>query len=339
MTGNMLKTVCAGLGFVGWQAHVPSFRKADNSKLLGVVARKGRESEKKATKLKEKYGTNIYYDWSRVCRDSEIDAVCIATPTPFHYPMAKEALEGGKHVYLELPIATDTEAAEELGRLAEENAVILMPVLNFRKCPGYVKAKEILESGAIGDPVAITFREFIAAEELSEQWPSSSWAWDKERSGGFPDFTLSLWSLDMFRWFFNTEIENVCWAANYVPIKSIDDFKGYQTVGIIRFKNSVVGNVIYGSTVAKGQDTSQFEILGSNGKALVVEWNDTVTLYGKGDEREKWKLEPKGARVWGHRQLIDHFIQCCLGKEAPEFDYRDAIEAQRWAKKIVTDVI
>ncbi len=339
-----LKTVCAGLGFVGGQAHVPSFRKAPNSKLLGVIARKGRKSEEFAKKLQEKYGIKIYYDWSEVCKDPEVDAVCVATPTPFHYPMAKEALEAGKHVYLEMPIAANLERAEELGKLAEKQGVVLMPILNFRKCPGYVKAKELYDEGAVGKAIAITFREFIAAKDLAEQWPLTSWAWDKEKSGGYPDFTLSLWSLDMFRWFFNTEIKNMSWAPNYMEIEGVENFKGYQTVGIIRLANSTVGKVMYGSSVVKGQDTSRYEIFGNNGKIIAVQWdpakwNFVVTLYGEGDEKEEWTIEPKGARVWGHRQLIEHFVQACLGKEKPECDYHDAIEAMKWSLKIVSDPI
>ncbi len=344
MADKELKTVCAGLGFVGGQAHVPSFRKVPNSKLLGVIARKGRKSEEIATKLKEKYGINIYYDWSEVCKDPEVDAVCVATPTPFHYPMAKEALEGGKHVYLEMPIAPKLEQAEELGKLAEKQGVVLMPILNFRRCPGYVKAKELYESGAIGKPIAITFREFIAAKDLADQWPLSSWAWDIEKSGGYPDYTLSVWSLDMFRWFFGTDIENVKWAANYMPIEGIDDFKGYQTVGVIRLENGVVGKLMYGSTVEKGLDTSRFEIFGNNGKTIVVDWVPSkdpsifdVSLLGA--ETQNWKVEGKGPRIWGHRQLIAHFVQACLGNEKPEFDYTDAIAAQKWSDKIVTDLI
>ena len=54
MTEKVLKTVCAGVGFVGGAAHVPSFRKVPNSQLYGVLARKGRGSEEYAIKYKEK---------------------------------------------------------------------------------------------------------------------------------------------------------------------------------------------------------------------------------------------------------------------------------------------
>jgi 1,5-anhydro-D-fructose reductase (1,5-anhydro-D-mannitol-forming) len=352
MTEKVLKTVCAGVGFVGGAAHVPSFRKVPNSQLYGLMARKGRDSEKYALKLKEKmakkdnFDLKIYYDWSDVCKDPEVDAVCVATPTPFHYPMGKEALEGGKNVYLEMPIAPKLKDAEELGKLAEKKGVVLMPILNFRNCPGYLKAKELVDNGAIGDPVAITFREFIAAEDLASQWPLSGWAWNIDKAGGYPDYTLSVWSLDMLQWFFDSPLENVEWTANYKPIEGIDDFKGYQTVGILKFANGIVGTSMLGSTVAKGLDLSRFEIFGNNGKTILVDWIPSknpeifdVTLFGKGDDKENWQVEGKGPKVWGHRQTIAHFVQACLGNEKPGFDYTAAVAAQKWANKIVTDLM
>ena len=62
MTEKVLKTVCAGVGFVGGAAHVPSFRKVPNSQLYGLLARKGRDSEKYALKLKEKLAKKENYD-------------------------------------------------------------------------------------------------------------------------------------------------------------------------------------------------------------------------------------------------------------------------------------
>ncbi|MFW9847545.1 MAG: Gfo/Idh/MocA family protein [Candidatus Thorarchaeota archaeon] len=352
MADKVLKTVCVGVGFVGGAAHVPSFRKVPNSQLYGLMARKGRDSEKYAmewqekVKKKDNMDLKIYYSWDDVCNDPEVDAVCVATPTPFHYSMGKQALEAGKHVYLEMPIAPKLKDAEELGKLAEKKGVTLMPILNFRHCPGYLKARELVENGAIGEPIAITFREFIAAEDLAEQWPLSGWAWDIEKAGGYPDYTLSVWSLDMFRWFFNTEIENMKWTANYKPIEGIDDFKGYQTVGIIKFANGVVGTTMVGSTVAKGLDLSRFEILGNNGKTILINWIPAknrevfdVTLFGKNGDDQNWQVEGKGPKIWGHRQLISNFVQACLGNEEPACTYKDAIAAQMWSDKIVTDLM
>ncbi len=350
MTEKKLNVVCAGVGFVGGAAHVPSFRKVPGSQLYGLLARKGRDSEKYALDFKEKmarkdnFDLNIYYSWDDVCNDPKVDAVCVAVPTPFHYPMGKQALEAGKHVYLEMPIAPKLKDAEELGKIAKKKGVVLMPILNFRHCPGYLKAKELVDSGAIGKPMAITFREFIAAEDLADQWPLSGWAWDIEKAGGYPDYTLSVWSLDMLQWFFNSPITDANWTPNYSPIDGIKDFKGYQTVGIVKFGNGVVGTMMLGSSVAKGLDLSRFEIFGSNGKTILVDWIPSknrevfdVTLFGKNGDDQNWQVPGPGAEVWGHKQMIAHFVQACLGNEKPEYGYEAAVAAQKWANKIVSD--
>ena len=93
MADKVLNTVCVGVGFVGGAAHVPSFRKVPGSRLYGLMAREGRPSmdyaKKWQKKLKEKDGLDmkIYTSWDDVCNDPDVDAVCVATPTPFHYPM------------------------------------------------------------------------------------------------------------------------------------------------------------------------------------------------------------------------------------------------------------
>ena len=102
--------------------------------------------------------------------------------------------------------------------------------------------------------------------------------------------------------------------------------------------------MMLGSTVAKGLDLSRFEIFGNNGKTILVDWLPSkapeifdVTLFGKDDDIENWKVEGKGPRIWGHRQMIAHFVQAAVGNEKPEYGYEAAIAAQKWADKIVSD--
>ena len=91
----------------------------------------------------------------------------------------------------------------------------LMPDLNFRFAPIYIKVKEMIDSGIIGKPIALHYREFIPAASLAEQWPAGSWAWNVEKSGGYPDFTLSVWSIDLVRWMFKSEVADVKWMTSY----------------------------------------------------------------------------------------------------------------------------
>lgn len=332
--------LCVGVGFVGGSAHVPSFRKAEGSKLVGIAVKldvpKGKESEDYAKKQQEKYGIDIFYDYNEALKDDRINGVCIAVPTPFHYAYAEAAIKAGKNVYLEMPVAPTIEKVKELKEMAAKAGVIVMPILNFRFTPNYVKAKELFEKGVIGKPIALTFREFIPAKDLAGQWPLTSWAWDYDKAGGYPDFTLSVWSLDMLSWFFNSEIEDTKWYPNYMEIEGVDNFRGYQTVGILKLKNGVVGTIQMGSSQAEGLGESRFEIFGNNGKTLYCYWNNVVKVIGANGETEVFELESKGPEVWGHKQLAQHFINVCLGKEKPIATLDNAIAAITQAKHILT---
>jgi len=331
--------LCVGVGFVGGSAHVPSFRKAEGSKLVGIAVKldvpKGKESEDYAKKQQEKYGIDIFYDYDEALKDSRIDSVCIAVPTPFHYVYAEAAIKAGKNVYLEMPVAPTIDKIKKLKEMAAEKGVIVMPILNFRFTPNYVKAKELFDKGVIGKPIALTFREFIPAKDLAGQWPLTSWAWDYEKAGGYPDFTLSVWSLDMLSWFFNSEVEETKWYPNYMEIEGVDNFRGYQTVGILKLKNGVVGTIQMGSSQAEGLGESRFEIFGNNGKTLYCDWNNIVKVIGANSETEVFELESKGPEVWGHKQLAQHFINVCLGKEKPIATLDNAIAAITQAKNIL----
>jgi predicted dehydrogenase len=71
----------------------------------------------------------------------------LAVPTPFHYEMSMKAKGKGKHVLCEMPLAPRASEAERLGKEAEKAGATLMPVLNFRFAPNYVKAKELIDAG------------------------------------------------------------------------------------------------------------------------------------------------------------------------------------------------
>jgi len=101
--------------------------------------------------------------------DPKVQAVVIAIPTPWHFDLAMKAIKKGKHVLCEMPLAPTIAQVKELQKAAEEAGVVLMPVLQFRFAPIYVKTKELIETGMIGKPIAIHFREFIPAPSIAEQ--------------------------------------------------------------------------------------------------------------------------------------------------------------------------
>ena len=323
-----------GVGFVGGQAHTPSFKKIEGSELVALCAR----TEKRVKPLAEKYDVKYYLDYDKLLEDPKVHAVVLAVPTPLHFNAAMKAIKKGKHVLCEMPMAPTIDQVKELQKAAEEAGVILMPVLNFRFAPIYDKTKEMIKSGAIGKPIAIHFREFIPAMSIADQWPAGSWAWNIEISGGYPDFTLSVWSIDMIRWMFESEIENVEWMSNYPKFEKYGGILGYNTMGLIKLSNGIVGSLHYSASVNPLASTSRLEVYGDNTNVLHAIWNDKIILYGSNQEPQEWNLDVKGTRVWGHRQADEHFIECILHKKQPKVSVEDAVKAQEIAQKITKSI-
>lgn len=323
-----------GVGFVGGQAHTPSFKKIEGSELVALCAR----TEKRVKPLAEKYDVKYYLDYDKLLEDPKVHAVVLAIPTPLHFDAAMKAINKGKHVLCEMPMAPTIDQVKELQKAAEEAGVILMPVLNFRFAPIYDKTKEMIKSGAVGKPIAIHFREFIPAMGIADQWPAGSWAWNIEISGGYPDFTLSVWSIDMIRWMFESEIENVEWMGNYPKFEKYGGILGYNTMGLIKLSNGIVGSLHYSASVNPSASTSRLEVYGDNTNVLHAIWYDKIVLYGSSQEPKEWNLDVKGTRVWGHRQADEHFIECILHKKQPKVSVEDAIKAQEIAQKITKSI-
>jgi len=95
-------------------------------------------------------------DYAHVLADPEVDAVLIATPISTHHPIAKAALEAGKHVFVEKPMTADTAQACELVELAGQRGLTLMVGHTFVFSPPVRKVKELIDAGELGDIYFIT---------------------------------------------------------------------------------------------------------------------------------------------------------------------------------------
>ena len=87
--------------------------------------------------------------------DDTVEAVVIATPVPTHYALAKQALEAGKHVFVEKPPAMRGSEMEELVSLAEARDLVLMPGHLLLYHPGLRKVKELVDSGELGEVACV----------------------------------------------------------------------------------------------------------------------------------------------------------------------------------------
>jgi len=106
--------------------------------------------------LAERYpharATNAFDD---MLADDALDAVVIATPVPTHYALAKQALQAGKHVFVEKPPAMRAAEMDELVQLAADGDRVLMPGHLLLYHPAVLKLKELVASGELGDVLCV----------------------------------------------------------------------------------------------------------------------------------------------------------------------------------------
>jgi predicted dehydrogenase len=87
--------------------------------------------------------------------DTQLDAVVIATPVPTHYELARQALEAGKHVFVEKPPAMKAAEIDELVAIAEARDLVLMPGHLLLYHPGVIKLKQLVDEGALGEVLMV----------------------------------------------------------------------------------------------------------------------------------------------------------------------------------------
>ncbi|XPS98429.1 hypothetical protein M3J09_007633 [Ascochyta lentis] len=97
-----------------------------------------------------------YADPSAIASDSNVDIVAVSVNVPEHYDLTKPALQAGKDVFVEWPLARNLAEAEELVALAKEKGVKTMIGLQARQNPSILKAKEVVESGKLGKILGTT---------------------------------------------------------------------------------------------------------------------------------------------------------------------------------------
>jgi predicted dehydrogenase len=123
-----------------------------------------------------------------ILADPTVDAVAIATTVSTHYELARQALEAGKHVFVEKPLASSTREAVVLAQLARESGLVLMPGHTFLYSPPVNKIRELVTSGELGDIYSVS----TSRVNLGLHQPDVSVVWDL----GPHDFSILRYWLD-----------------------------------------------------------------------------------------------------------------------------------------------
>ncbi len=140
------------VGVIGYGYWGPNIVRNFQSLDLDCVKSVSDLNPKVLAKVKKAYPTiQTTTDYREIVRSPEIDAVAVITPVATHYPLVKEALENGKHVFVEKPFTDNVAHAEELVELAEKKNLKIMVDHTFLFTGAVRKTKELIDNGTLGD--------------------------------------------------------------------------------------------------------------------------------------------------------------------------------------------
>ena len=246
-----------GCGAVAEVKSGPGFYKAGNSKLLAVTS-----ADPALTKsFAERHGVPKAYETSeQLVADAEVDAVYVATPPSSHKPLSLLVAKAGKHVYVEKPMAMRFEECREIVDVCAQQGVRLYVAFYRRAMPRFLKIKEWIDSGAIGEVrnVRAVQHQPPAPEDLSRA--TLPWRLKPEVSGGGKFLDMGIHELDLFDFLFGAIEEVHGIAGNQAGLYDVED----TVTATWRHASGVQGYGSWCYVCGHGEDF--VEIVGSKGR-------------------------------------------------------------------------
>jgi predicted dehydrogenase len=350
-----------GTGFMG-RAHALAFHNARTTFELPVNLRLAALADADAARAEQCAHTwgfdRSHASWEALVSDPAVQLVAITTPNHLHFPMAMAAIEAGKAVYCEKPLAVSLEQAQAMQRAAESAGVVTRVGYNYQHNPMIGLARQMIEGGELGQ--IVSFQGEFSEDFMGDQQQPWSWRCEQAHAGGaLADLGSHL--LAMARYLLG-DIEAVCADSQTVHAQrpatlgsqeqrpvAIDD----QTYALLRFANGARGT--FGSSWLKHgyKNHLSFEIGGTKGTlSFDQERLNELRLYRAGAPgRDGFQrilagptqpgyaaFCPAPGHQLGYNELktleVHALIQalCGQGNEGP--DFAEALEIERLATAI-----
>lgn len=292
MTASIVTGTRVGWGVVGtsgWADHTfaPAIRNG-GGELMGAS---GSSAEGSAAFARRHGAARAYRDLDDLLADADVQAVWVASPTDLHCEHALRALEAGKHVLVEKPMATSVADAERMASAASGAPVTTAVGFQHRFNRSHQRLRELARSGELGDVVFVRLHQFIKAEGLP-----SDWRRDPARSGGWAINDLGTHVLDLLRFI----VGDVQVAGGALAASSFDLPVDDLAVALMRFETPGgapgLGSVEVSTTVPGAE--SAMELHGTQGVAeLVDSWPGGGILRVGGDEQVFEVVDTYAAQV------------------------------------------
>lgn len=245
-------------------------------------------------------GYKFYRDYKDVLKDPEVDIVCLATPPSTHKTMAIEAIEAGKHVLVEKPLAMTAEDAQDIADAAEDAGKIVTVNQMLRYNPLVEALRELVAAHVFGRVMRVDLMNYAMQDTV----PEGHWFWNRDVSGGIL-IEHGVHFFDMASWIINSDAEEV----NGLALERKPGMEDRMFAGVI-YENHVIGTFWHSFTRPAALETTTFRMAWDLGDIQMNGWIPTsVDLHGWTDEA-------------GEQAIREHFPGIDLNVE--KFDVQEA---------------
>lgn len=307
-----------GCGAIAGNRHAPAVAQNPGATLYAVCD----PVKDHADALAAQYGTTACYDFPALLADPAVDAVIICTPERFHCGNVVAALEAGKDVLCEKPLAMTPAEGERILTAWRKSGRKLMVAFAQRLNDEHQLAKRLLDEGAIGRPLA--FRTALAhkgVEYAALGGPAPDF-YDK-RLAGVGDVMLSVGChrVDLVRYLFGSSIKAVSAVTSTLdktyadgrPIDAAD-----HAMILAEMENGIQGS-LWTSWCDYGAPERGTIIYGADG-VMRIGTGPAVTVEKRDGASRKYEVH-QDPRAW--LRITDHFIDVLLGRAEPVCDGED----------------
>ena len=305
-----------GSGFIS-NLHAEAFGHVREAAVVAVAS----PTEAHVRRFAEKHSIDRWHtDYRALLEEPDVDLICVGVPNDLHRDVVVAAAKAGKHVICEKPLARTLAEADEMLAACEAADVRLMYAEELCFAPKYVRAKELVDEGALGNV-------YLVRQGEQHFGPHSDWFWDVRRSGGGVLMDMGCHAVEFFRWIFDKpQAESV--TAELGTFVHGERTRGEDhAIATVRFAGNRIGLVEASWAKAGGMD-DRAEILGSQGVTYVdLVRGSSLTTYsdvGYGYAVEKapatrgWTFTMY-EELWnyGFPQEMEHFVDCVLSNREP----------------------
>ncbi|MEP6569817.1 MAG: Gfo/Idh/MocA family oxidoreductase [Acidobacteriota bacterium] len=284
-----------GIGIVGSgfarTTQIPGFRSCEGARVVAIASRRRERAEQVA----QEFGIeHVAADWKDLIARDDIDLVSVVTPPATHMEITLAALEQGKAVLCEKPMAMDAAQARRMTDRASEAGVLALIDHELRFLSSRRKMRAMVLGGEIG---TVRHCNYVFRSDYRGVLGNWDW-WSDATMGGGTLGAIGSHAIDSFRWLLDAEVSEVCCVLSTHVAERPDKASGTMravtsddTVRMmLRFAESPLTKDATGaaslSVVESGKLQNQLEVYGSGGALMVEEsgplWHSPA---GAGDWR------------------------------------------------------